>query len=283
MKRYKSKKRNKTKRRRTHNNRINKRKKAQKKDNKRRKTNMKGGDGDKPKPYPNPNPIPDPIPVPPDPSPKPEPVQNLKLISRFEDIQTQKLYLLSSSDDFLYMYVDRKKIDQPYKKDEIEETINEEQEETTPNICEINMNRFILDYFDGAECDSWFGNPLFYRIDFFNNPNYLCTTSGQWGRGVGPDLFEASFNYINSIYNIYEIDEWPKFLPPPPIRKSNKFSILEECSEEYIKQNKNKMECNQNCCGWPHSGYVCGEVDGLLGSEGKCVEEQTRVLKNPTY
>ena len=62
---------------------------------------------------------------------------------------------------------------------------------------------------------------LFYRTDFFNNPNYLCLTSCQWDRRVETDLFEASFNYINSIYNIYEIDEWPKFLPPPPIPKSN--------------------------------------------------------------
>jgi len=283
-------KRNYTKRRRkTKNNFINKRRKTQKKHNKRKKTNMKGGgDGGEPKPYPNPNP--NPIPIPPDPSPKPEPEQSLKLISRFEDIQSQKLYILSGSDDFLYMYTDKKKYDSPYERAEIEESIDELDEKNDPkDWCEIRMNRSILDYFEGAECDGYIRSPLFYRIDYFNNPNYLCATSGQWGRGgrvtraSPPDLFEASFNYINSIYNIYEIDEWPKSLPPPPIRKS-KEKNKEECSGDYIKQNKNKIECNQNCCGWPHSGYVCGEVDSLPGTEGKCtLEEKTSTKQNPTY
>jgi len=286
MNKYNKTKRNKTKRRRkTKNNFINKRRKIQKNHNKRKNT-MKGGDRGKPKPYsiPDPNPKPGPIPPPPPPPPKPEPVQNLKLISRYEDIQSPKLYMLVGSDDLLYLYNNVKNWKEVITKDVEEDNINFLVEKNDPNLdCEIQVRKDILDYFDGDDYDNWWfsleQDILTYRVHLFDNPNYLCAPNGQWGRLIF-DLYEPSFNYINSIYNVYELDEWPTFLPPPPIRKSNEFSILEECSEEYIKQNKNKTECNQRCCGWPHSGYVCGEVEndytpGL--SHGSCVEERAKI------
>ena len=278
-------KRNYTKRRRQTRNRRNKKRKKThgRHNNKRKKTNMKGGDGGEPKPYPNPNPIPDPIPVPPDPSPKPEPVQSLRLISSFEDLQAQKLYLLSSSDDLLYIYIDYPvTLDEPYYKSDIQEHIDSLVETNDPrNECSIKMYRDILSLCDQDEYSIWMQVPLYYRIALDYRSDYLCTATLNDGQGI-PDLFEASFNYINSIYNIYEIDEWPKFLPPPPIQKSNKISILQECSEEYIKQNKNKMECNRKCC--PNSGYVCGMVDDPAGPKGTCIKkEKTGIKQNPTY
>lgn len=283
MKKYKSNKRNKTKRR-THNNRINKRRKTQKKNNKRKKTNIKGGDGGKPKPYPTPVPIPDPIPIPipPRPSPKPTPNRSLNLISKFKNIKPNTLYFLQAGDDLLYIFTDEGEKDMMNREiwESIISDINEFPE--VSNDCERKLCEDILPYFKKDKYEFQFPIKC-YRIAPTDYPNYLCLASNKWETGPS-ELFEVFFEYINSIYNIYEIDEWPKFLPPLPIKKSNKIPLLEECSEEYIKQNKNKMECNQSCCGWPQSGYVCGEVDGLLVSEGACVQEKkTQVLKNPTY
>jgi len=184
------------------------------------------------------------------------------------------------------MYVDTKVEAAVYSRAVIEEDIAWLVELNDPSDeCDIKILRDILDYFDedGAEYASYFFEPLLYRIGDINNPNYLCTPSGQWARGDATDLYEASFKYFNSIYNIYAIDDWPTILPPPPIKKSNEISILKECSEEYVKQNKNKNECNRMCCGWPLSGYVCGEVDGLLGSEGSCVKEEKTNKKIRKY
>tara|TARA_B110000046_G_C12863833_1_gene343027 strand:- start:264 stop:848 length:585 start_codon:yes stop_codon:yes gene_type:complete len=172
--------------------------------------------------------------------------------------------MLSSSDDLLYMYINGPIKDPPLfwseasTKTEIQEYIDKivEADEDDEGGCYIKMYRGILSYCDNEEYSNY-RRPLFYRIASDHHSNHLCfPVSMKWNSGHELDFFRGSFNYINSIYNIYEIDEWPKWLPPPPIKKSN-----EECSEDYIKQNINKMECHQRCCGWPHSGYVCGMDD----------------------
>ena len=250
------------------------------KKNKKKKIKGGGGDGIKSKPIPKPTPpVPNPIPIPPHPPPKPIPNRSLKLISEFENIKGNTLYFLQAGNDLLYIFTSEKDNDMMNKEiwESFISAMNEFPEDSKD--CEKKIAEDILSFFEKDEYK--FNFPIIcYRILPTDYPNYLCC-SNEWTPGH-TELFEAFFDYINSIYNIYEIDEWPKYLPHPPIKKSKKISLFEECSEDYIKQNKKKMECNQKCCGWPHSGYVCGEVDGLLGSEGACVQEKEN-KQNSTY
>ncbi len=297
MKRYKSIKRNKTKqRRKTRNRRNKKRKKTHgRHNNKRRKTNIKGGSDTKPTPIPNPTPIPPPPPLPPLPPPQPSPIHGLNLITEYENFKTDNLYILSAEADLLYMYIHKDKLPGLTHRSEIEFEIELLTKTDPENECMLEILESILGrhddpYYSLFECSSYFQPPLVYRIAQDDNPNYLCCREKmKWGL-LGFHLYEISFSYIKSIYNVYQIDEWPPFLPTPPEGRGidniapYKFSKLQECPEDYIKQNINKVECNRKCCGWPRSGYVCGMVDDPAGPKGTCIKkEKTGIKQNPTY
>uniref|UniRef100_A0A6C0F4T0 Uncharacterized protein n=1 Tax=viral metagenome TaxID=1070528 RepID=A0A6C0F4T0_9ZZZZ len=212
MKRYKSTKRNKTKqRRKTHKTRINKRRKTQKRRiNNRRKYDMKGGMLKKPTIQPEPGPKP----MPPS-APEIDPERG-ELISSFEEIRYRKLYLFSGSDDTLYMYMDVPRVEKPYYKSDVQSFI----EDHRCNACELKMNECIIQYCKKDKYSSYYNDIILYRANFDKN-NYLCCEESYKWIETNIYLFEGAFDYINSIYNIYEIDEWPAELAYPTVRNGS--------------------------------------------------------------
>lgn len=225
MKRYKSTKRNKTKKRRkTQKTRINKRRKTQKRRiNNRRKYDMKGGMVPTPpvkgkqKKHPHQKPsrrLVEPG-LEPKPKPSPDPEKG-KLISSFEEIMYGKLYLFSNSDDTLYMYMDVPRVEKSYYKSDVQSFIDD----SSCNACERKMNEYIISFCEKDEYSCYYINIILYRENDKNN--YLCCKKSDGWIETNINLFEGAFDYINSIYNIYEIYEWPEGVPYPTVRNESR-------------------------------------------------------------
>lgn len=182
--------------------------------------------------------------------------------------------------DILYLYTRWKcGDDKDSNLDELEEYVEMLEEDDIKEECTLNFCENIIPFFKKRKYYGYYSfmNCLVYRIPLSpnpsQNPNYLCAKKLKKWEPMVYDISEPTFNYINTIYNIYELSgEWPKGLLAPQIKRKSKFnkkvSILEKCSDDYIKQNIGNIDC----CGWPYSGYICGEnIDS-----GACMKKNKR-------
>ena len=227
------------------------------------------------------------------PPPKPYVIPGLKVITKFEQLEPYTLYVFSSDADILYAYfADRFKFNVEKEVRELEHVIQEYEEvvEDDPDYeCELDVySKIISGFEEGISTDKF--DVLVYRLPLPSRHNHTCTMMcgseafpEQWKPPIGSGgqlrvydtrlgMSQPVFDYYNEIYNIYETDKFPQFLPiPPPLEKKLKEESEiyvpqpgeVECQGEYIKDHIYDEECNIKCCGWPNAEFpYCNEIDG---------------------